>query len=428
MVQAVKLARFKVRPLMRSYLVLFLMLVTLATGMATGFGLFYRLLYVLVLTTALSYVWTWLAISPISVVVSGRTRQSTVGDDLEETVTVHNRSWLPKFGLEVRDMTTVPGYVGGEAINLWGRSSGSWNLRAQARKRGVYTLGPIRVANTDPFGLFQKEADYGPVETVTVFPRTHDLSSFEVPAAQLAGDASSRKRTYNVTPHASSVREYASGDSLSRVHWNSTAKLGKLMSKEFDLGRAGEVWVLIDLSHNIHFGDLEESTDEYAVSIGASLAKRYLEANQPVGLLAYGDKRYHLPAETGPGQMARVMQYLAVSRPEGYTPLEEALPKDEPLWSHNSSLVVITSSPQPEWVVAVRELSKRGIRTTAVLVDGRSFGGFLNTLEVADPLFLAGIPTYVVRKGDAIGAALSRMYRGETAVPSLQDEEAAVLV
>ena len=61
------------------------------------------------------------------------------------------------------------------------------------------------------------------------------------------GDNTTRKRSHDLTPHAASVREYAFGDSISRVHWNSTARLGKLMSKEFDLDRSGDIWILVDL-------------------------------------------------------------------------------------------------------------------------------------------------------------------------------------
>jgi len=273
-------------------------------------------------------------------------------------------------------------------------------------------MGPVRAASTDPFGLFRRDRVFGGTNSVIVYPHVLNLPGFEVPAADLTGDSSARKRTHNVTPHASSVREYASGDSLSRVHWNSTARLNKLMSKEFDLGRAAEIWVLVDLHKDVQAGELEESTDEYAVTIGASLAKRYLEAQLPVGLIAYGEERYHLPAETGAGQLQRVLQYLALGKAEGRTPLEEVLPKEEALWGHHSSLVVITPSPRAEWVAALVELSKRGVRVVVVLVDGSSFGGFLNTLDAQDNLYLAGIPAYVVKKGDDIPAALSRRFAG----------------
>ena len=412
-------------PLGKFYLVVALLAVTLITGMATGFGLFYRLAYVLVAAAALSYLWNWLTVRSLEVKVERRTRQTRVGDNVEETITVRSHSRLPKNSLEVEDLTDLPGYFAGMAINLEGNTHNTWSVKMPARKRGVYTLGPVRVANSDPFGLFRRFKIFGNSDALTVYPYTFDLPGFAVPPADLSGDSSSRKRTYHVTPHASSVREYASGDSLSRVHWNSTARLGKLMSKVFDMGRSGDIWVLVDLHKDVQAGEMEGSTDEYAVSIGASLAKRYLETEQPVGLIAHGEQRYYLPAETGAGQLHRILQYLAVSRAEGSTPLEVVLPKEEPLWSLHSSLIVITPSPRPDWVIALRELAKRGVKVVVVLLDGRSFGGFLNTLDVLEHLYLSGLPTYVVRKDDNIPASLSRTYSPTSSVAAQQKDEVA---
>ena len=396
--------------LLRFYLILTLMVVTVLTGMSTGFGLFYRLLYILGLTAILSYVWTWLNVRSLEVGVSRRTRQARVGDAVEEVITVHNMGLLPKHALEVEDITDLPAASGGKVVSLWWRASRSWTVRMPARKRGVYTLGPLRVASTDPFGMFRIERLIGDTEDVTVLPQTFDLPGFHVPAADLLGDSSLRKRTHNVTPHASAIRDYAPGDSLSRVHWNSTARLGKLVSKEFDLGRAAEVWLIVDLHGDVQVGQLEESTDEYAVSIAASLAKRYLEAELPVGVITYGDKRYYLPAETGVGQLNRILGYLAVSKADGITPLGAVLAKEEQLWGQRTSLVVITSSWQGDWVIALRELSRRGVKATAVLLDERSFCGVYDSMELIDQLYLAGVSTYVVRKGDHIPSALSHPY------------------
>ena len=317
-----------VRPRARFYLIVALAVVTTVTGMATGFGLFYRLLYLLIGTAIVGYVWNWLSMRNLGASAERGTRQALVGDLLKEEITVRNDSHVPKHALEVRDLTDMPGHGGGNVLSLYGRNSQTWPLEIRARKRGAYSVGPVEIANGDPFGMFRRERRFGTAEDVLIFPRTHNLPEFEIPPADISGDSSVRRRSHTVTPHASSVREYAPGDSLSRVHWASSAKMGKLMSKEFDLGRASEVWVLVDLEKNVHAGELEESTDEYAVSIGASLARRYLEANLPVGLLAYGDKRYFLAAETGTGQYQRIMEYLALSKAEGrHAPGGESAPR-----------------------------------------------------------------------------------------------------
>lgn len=386
------------------------MALTVVTGMATGFGLFYRLLYVMGLTVLFSYLWNRQSLKDLEVVVDRRASRVSVGDPIEERITIRNRSALPKPMLEVEDLTDLPGYSGGMAVSLASRGFRSWRNVAPARRRGVYTMGPVRVSNTDLFGLFYRERYFCDVHRVVVYPRTYDLPGFAIPAALLPGESSARRRSHDLTPQAASVREYAFGDSISRVHWKSTARLGKLMSKEFDLGLSGDVWLLVDLHADVQAGELEESTDEYAVSIAASLARKYLQANLPVGLVAYGDRRYFVPAETGQGHFEQIMEQLAVSRAEGPFPLAEVLAKEDRLWGYNSSLVVITSCHLRDWVKALEELARRRVRLTVVLLDSASFGGLFDSRRRVDDLVVQGIVTYVVARGDDIPTALEKPY------------------
>ena len=250
---------FRVRLQMRFYLVVGLILVTLGTAVSTGFGLFFRLVYVLALTVTLSYLWNWMMMRRLDAKGVRRTTQAQVGDSIDESITVHNSSKVPKHALEVQDITDLPGYTGGMVTSLFGNTTNSWDVKIPARKRGRYTIGPVKVSNMDPFGMFRRDRLFGDTDTVLVFPRVHDLPDFSIPPADLSGDSAVRRRTHNVTPHASAIRDYAPGDSLSRVHWVSSARLGKLMSKEFDLGRSAEVWVVVDLQKGIQAGELEEA-------------------------------------------------------------------------------------------------------------------------------------------------------------------------
>jgi len=42
------------------------------------------------------------------------------------------------------------------------------------------------------------------------------------------------------------VRPYAPGDSFNRIHWRSTARLGEIQVKEFDLEQTADVWLFVD--------------------------------------------------------------------------------------------------------------------------------------------------------------------------------------
>ena len=397
--------------LRRSYLITVLIAASLISGMATGLGLFYRLAYIFALVVVFSFAWNWLSLRSMTISVDRRTRRVTAGDTVEEHITVRNTSSLPRPTIEVEDLSELPGFATGNAMGMLPSSAVDWTPTGVARRRGVYTMGPVVARNTDPFGLFHRERTFPYTDSVVVYPRAHDLPGFRVPPANLSGESSLKRRTHDLTPHASSVREYAPGDSLGRVHWNSTARLGHLMSKEFDEGHASDVWIAVDLHQDVQAGEMEESTDEYAVSAAASLAKRFLAESMPVGLIAYGTEKLLLQADTGAGQMDRVLAYLARSEADGTVPLGDALAEDEMLWSHHTTLVVVTPSPKPEWVWALRQLSQRRVRVVAVLLDGSSFGGFFASREALPHLVVAGIPTYVVASGDHLPEALSRTYR-----------------
>ena len=94
----------------------------------------------------------------------------------------------------------------------------------------------------------------------------------------------------------------------------------------------------------------------------------------------------------------------------------DALTEAEAQWSHPTTMVVVTSSPRPEWVGALEQLARRRVKVASVLVDGHSFGGFSDSLQSLPNLESAGIPTYVVSSGDDIPTALSQMHRGAGAV------------
>lgn len=383
---------------------------TAITGAATGFGLFFRLIYILALTAALAFAWTWFATRGLEVSAERRAKRARVGDDIEERITVRNSSALPKSALEVEDATDMPGYRSGRAVSLPSRSFRSWRSLAPARKRGVYKLGPVRVSGSDPFGLFRSDRDFGEQDDLVVYPRVHELPLFDIPAGFLTGESAARRRSHDLTPHAASVREYAFGDSLNRIHWNSSARTGRLMSKEFDLGLASDVWIVVDLHKDVQAGELEESTDEYAVSIAASLARKYLRAQLPVGLVAYGDARYAIPADVGAAQHERIMETLARGMAEGATPLEDVISQEERAWGTHSSVVVITPSHRAAWTTAVRELGRRRVNVSAILVDGESFGGMFRSMDALAPLREAGVAPYAVRMGDSIPLALSRPF------------------
>jgi uncharacterized protein (DUF58 family) len=180
------------------------------------------------------------------------------------------------------------------------------------------------------------------------------------------------------------------------------------MSKEFDSGGGGDVWVVLDLERKIHQSQGTERTDEYAVAIAASVASLALAEERSVGLIAYGDQEYLLPLRGGTKQMSRVLETLTLSKTEGDTALAGVLLQNAGQFGRSASLLVVTSSTATEWISILQDMRYRGLSIVVVLVDPTSFGGQQSLDEVVMELVSVGIPAYAVHKGDPLPYALSR--------------------
>ncbi len=206
----------------------------------------------------------------------------------------------------------------------------------------------------------------------------------------------SASRTHYVTPNAAGIREYYPGDSYNRIHWNSTARLGRLMVKTFEMDPTSNIWVLLDLNRAAQHGEGDESTEEYAVRIAASIAYRFLNANRMLGLMMVGRETVILDPARGGQQYTRILESLAVAEASGKTSLSEVIQEEGRRFGRHTTLIAITADSDDEWTVALHQLLRQGTRAAAVLLDPQSFGAPEGSTLPIDELLSGNVLTYVV--------------------------------
>jgi uncharacterized protein (DUF58 family) len=238
----------------RSRIVLLLWVLVAAGAILTHQDTLYNLWYLLTALLVVSFLWAWAGIRWVKVERQTRTTRSQVGKSLEERLIVTNLGILPKLWLEVRDHSTLPEHQVSRVISpLGGRKSYSKLLRTRCQQRGRFSLGPITVTSGDPFGLFRmsRKLEEPPQAALIVYPATVDVPTFAPLIGFLPGGDTMRRRTSYVTTNVSGVREYAPGDSFNRIHWPSTARTGRLISKEFELDPTADIWLFLDLERDV---------------------------------------------------------------------------------------------------------------------------------------------------------------------------------
>jgi uncharacterized protein (DUF58 family) len=234
-----------------------------------------------------------------------------------------------------------------------------------------------------------------------------------------------------VTTNAAGVRDYAPGDSFSRIHWRSTARRDHLIVKEFELDPLADIWITPDMAVFEHVnlaktqvpsprqGDipfwlaqekftLPENTEEYMVTIAASLAQYFLRQDRAVGMVAYGQSAEIVQPDRGERQMNRILETLSVLRAQGQVPIADMLNAEAHLFPRGTTIIVVTPTTREHWGTAARQLARRGLRVVTVLVNPASFGSPRSSDGLAMMLQANGMVTYVVNNKDELTAVFNR--------------------
>lgn len=417
--------------LRRSWGVILLLVVTTLAALITGRELMFMVAYLLLALLIVSLVTTWSNLRRLSIDRRIRARRFQVGKMAEEEFTLINRSWLPKLWLEVLDHSTLPNHRAGRVTSSLARGHRRmWNVRTLCVQRGRFTLGPITLQSGDPFGLFLLKRTLPETRSVVVYPATVDLPHFSLPFGELAGGDAMRRRTYHTTDNVAGVRDYAHGDSFNRIHWSSTARTGRLISKEFELDPTTDVWIYLDMDEGVHVSspwfrdddartgpallwgegaklELAPMTEEYIATIAASVARHLLAQGRAVGMVAYGQTREVAQADRGKRQLMKLLEILAVLQARGSLPFAQILTAEGERLARGTTIIAITPAADLDWIHSARDLGRRGVRVIAVLIRADSFAPAPDQTVSLAELRANQIPTFMIRRGDDIGAALA---------------------
>ena len=143
----------------------------------------------------------------------------------------------------------------------------------QTRKRGLMKFGPLHISLQDPFGITKASKETEARCNLIVHPRTRPLT---IPRYNLDGTEEQILKLNKLGSEFHSLREYVPGDDTRLVHWQSSAKYGRLilkhnMKESADLNSAA---VFLDNRDN----GISEIDFEQMVSAAASLVSA-LSAN-----------------------------------------------------------------------------------------------------------------------------------------------------
>ncbi len=391
---------------MRPWQVILLVIALGFFALSSGWKVLYLLFYVLLTLFVLSWLWARYSLRKLAfrrTTTSGRVQ---VGEMFDERLTLDNISVMPKLWVQIADGSTLPNHRAGYVASMGGRKRAMWRARTTCKQRGRFQLGPVTATSGDPFGLFRRRIVLAGSSEILVLPHVLPISSFALFTGGLPGRGKSSRRALQTTTNATTIRDYVAGDALSRIHWRSSAHFNKLMVKEFDLDPAVDAWIFLDLNEKVQAGKGEHSTEEYGVTIAATIATYLLRQDLSVGMIVTGQHREFLSLDRGDRQIERVLELLAVVTAGPGPELKEALALDAMHFGRNTVAIVITPSTSRDWHEGVRHLQRRGVQVAVIGLDAASFENKPADEDTLALLEGAGIPVLRVKARESLAAVL----------------------
>ena len=109
------------------------------------------------------------------------------------------------------------------------------------------------------------------------------VSEMQLTPMQLYGGATEQRRTGPSGTDYAATRAYLPGDNLHRIDWKATARLSKLMVREFHADVASPVIALLDAGPNMSHAGFLASRFEEALAVAQLVGADALEAGDPFG-------------------------------------------------------------------------------------------------------------------------------------------------
>ncbi|MDP6631910.1 MAG: DUF58 domain-containing protein [Dehalococcoidales bacterium] len=313
------------------------------------------------------------------------------GDEVVFEVEVANRKPLPLPWIQIDDM------VSSEVSFLKGKTTPSpdttgvflsnffslgWYHKVKRRypmhclQRGYFAFGPSRIRSGDIFGFFSREMEVKQMDYLMVYPKIVSLEKLGILSKQPLGDIRTRRHIFEDPVLTSGIRDYNSGDSLKRIHWKSTARLGKLQVKVFEPTTITDMGIFLDVrTIKPALGGGVPELLELAILTTAAIANRAMTDGYRVGLYVNQHKRFvdepiRVPPSQHTDQMRLILEALAYTHSYETIPITRLVQRESRNLPWGSTVVVISAMPESAILSALVEMKRTGRSVVLIVIGG----------------------------------------------------------
>lgn len=189
--------------------------------------------------------------------------------------------------------------------------------------RGKYSFGKTALRFLSRLGLVWCQGEFDTTETVKVYPNMRRAKEVELKALGANSLIAAQRKAVRRGEgrEFESMRDYVRGDELRHISWTTTARRGRLTTRQYTIERDQTIIIAID-SGRLMTGRIEqESKLDSAIQAALALMSAAARGGDNVGVVAFVRRiRRYLPPKRGIEHIDATLEALHDLQPEMIQP------------------------------------------------------------------------------------------------------------
>ncbi|NLC69275.1 MAG: DUF58 domain-containing protein [Clostridiaceae bacterium] len=251
-----------------------------------------------------------------------------------------------------------------------------WSLKCL--KRGVFRIDKVTLVSGDLLGNATNSLPVDVNAEIQVYPQTIELQKIFTPVNHLQGDTIVKRWIIEDPFIISGVREYTTRDPMKKIHWNSTARTGRLMVRQEDFTSKFGLSVILNVQsiENEYFDAVYKDFIELGIKAAATIFDIALRNGIPARLASNGStvdgerQMIYTQEASGRSHISSLLAILAKMELRRIRDFEDYT-GDISEGITNSEIIVITSY-LTEGICNILRKMKLKNNTVSILVTNKS--------------------------------------------------------
>jgi uncharacterized protein (DUF58 family) len=278
---------------------------------------------------------------------------------------VENQSAFP---LELLLADRIPPHARADpatlAVSVAARTRTTYDYELTPSVRGMTTFGDLDYRIRGPLALAWVQKRLSARLEIRCLPHLANAKAAELAQrrALLRQAGSHRYRWRGAGTSFESLREYSTQDDIRWVDWKATARLGRPISRNFEVERHQQVMILVDASRALSTFCGQRTKFDAMLEAAILVARSALDQGDSLGLVVFADQvDAYLHPRRERAQLTAVIDHLYAKQPRLVEPnFETALTLAATRSSRRTLFILLTD-------VTVIEAARRMLRYLAIL-------------------------------------------------------------